>query len=419
MKKNKLARLFDATVTAVNMPKAPSPLEVADGNKRLYRDVLMVATRVNQDMAQSCEIMDKSAEAIKASMSGTSPIRPKNVLDHHSLQPTRQNIEATAAFLMNPEALIELGRFQAIFPGLPFDEQARLMEPLAKGETLIGAGDKLYKRVMTLYHADGLSIPPVLQHLSEVPTVRALFAYGSVFARHFINATESFQRHKDTLEDLKLMNAGLSKIANDLAERFGEQERARLASFAEITNLLASEELLLQAAQSLSKEEDRTSVMQERAKVISELAEQMSINTYSELATMDADARSLQVLGVQLDSEKIRQDLFRQVLMDYRNAVIAHRALNTTLNLIQHFLMGAALAVREIQAAYITHKLSEAKDLYSTAKQDMDSLLTSFEAQFLDVNTDGIPDDPLAELLSENPQAVKEAEVITLDMSKK
>lgn len=400
MARNRISRFLNAGITAFKMSKPPDPLTVgANNNKRLYADVLAVASAVNSDMANSCAIMKKSSMAISYASTGVSTWRAKTPFDPRTIVANRANIEATAAFLLDPDALIDLGRFQALFPGLPFAEQARLLAPLAKGETLVGSGDSLYRRTVTLYHAEGLSIPPVLQRLSEVPPVRGLFAFASEFAYYFIHATASFEKHKKALEELKLMNEGLSKLSADLANRFGAQERARLASFAEIEQLLQAEEQLLAAAQSIPKDEDRTVIMEERARVVDQLAQQMSINTYAELDTMDADARSLQILGVQLDSEKIRKDLFKQVLMDYRLIIIAHRALNTTLNLIQHFLMGATLAVRELQASYITQRLSDAGDVYQEAQADMKLLLESFQSQFLDIDGDGIPDnDSLAEL---------------------
>lgn len=402
-KTNRVVRFLNAGITAYRMPKAPDPLEVgANGNKRLYRNVLAVAAAVNKDMGESCAVVRRSSDAIGSSMTGVSKSRVVSYFDSNSVRLTEENIKATAAFLLDPDALIELGRFQAIFPGLPFAEQARLLEPLARGETLIGAGDPLIKRTMTLYHAEQLSIPPVLQHLSEVPPVRGLFAFASEFARYFINATQSFEGHKIALEDMKMMNEELAALVKDLADRFGEQERARLASFAQIEKLLEQEENLIQAAQ-YEKDVDRTLFMDERARVVAQLAEQMSVNTYAELETMDADARSLQILGVQLDSEQIRKDLFKQVLMDYRVMIISHRALNTTLNLIQRFLMGATLAVRELQASYIMQRLSGANDVYLDTKSQMQMLLSSFESQFLDIDGDGVPDTNPFEGLLEQP----------------
>ncbi len=400
-KKTGPVAFIKAGITAYQMKPAADPLSVGtNGNEELYKKVIKVASTVNRDMRQSCAVVQRSSKAIGLTIKGVSRNKVISHFDPNTMRLTEQNIRDTAAFLLDPDALIEMGRFQALFPGLPFSEQARMLEPLARGETLIGPRDPLIKRTMTIYHADQLNIPAVLQRLSEVPPVRGLFAYASEFARYFINASQSFELHKIALEEMKMMNDELSNLVKDLADRFGEQERKRLASYAQIEKLLAREDTLIKAAQTYAKEEDRTQIMGMRADVVKDLAAQMSDNTYAELATMDADARSLQILGVQYDSEQIRKDLFKQVLMDYRVMIISHRALNTTFNLIQRYLMGATLAVRELQAAYITAKLSEANDVYQLTQRDMRLLLDSFQTQFLDVNGDGKPDeDPFDELL--------------------
>jgi len=294
--------------------------------------------------------------------------------------------------LLDSRTLVELGRFQAVFPGLKFEEQARLLGPLARGEVLLGPGDSMYTRIQTHYHADGLNIPPVMQYLSQVPAVRAMFAYASDFAWYFIYATQSYNEHREALSGIKGMSDKMAVLALDLAERFPAEEKARKESFRQIASLLETEEALLKAAGTISKEEDRSLIMQERARVINALSAQQSVHTVAELATMEADARMLQILGVQLDSEKVRNDLFKQIWADYRLIVMAHRAVNTTLTSVQRYLMGATLAVRQLQMAYIGTRLTEMDDVYGKASTEVAGLLTAFDRNFVDMDGDGVPD---------------------------
>lgn len=389
---HKVARTIKAFSTATRINKADEPTlgRVAE-SPRGRKEVMAVASAVNNDLGEACNVMSRSSLKLGDALAVLNKDGlAERIFDPSSLASNHDNILDLAAFLCEPNALMNLARFQRIIACLTIPQMAKLLEPLAKGQVLVKRRDWIGGKVTAIYRADEMGIPIELQALGEVPAIQGLFAILTEFAQMYLQAAESLEKNKRALQEVVNMGNELSGSANEQLKIYLAQNVVKKESRGRLDVLLSEEEKLSREIDGMKPDsEGESEKVEALVKKIGEIAECSEKNSNAETETIAARAQILQAVAVQLEGEDIRRGFIEQIGMSSRICILLNKAITRTMNAMVRYLMGARLEVMEIQAIGIKMKTERVSRMYEMLRQQMAKELAEYEAKFGDVEDDG------------------------------